>query len=175
MEKLQREVRGIVKKKEEITDDDLERMHYLKAVIKEALRVHPPLPLLVPRITTKDVQVKGFDVSAGTVVMINAWGIGRDPASWDKPEKFKPERCLNSSTDYRGLDFELIPFGAGRRGCPGITFAVVSIELVLANLVHKFDWTLPHGIHGKDLDMNESPGLTVHKAVPLLALASYTK
>ncbi|KAH6772545.1 hypothetical protein C2S51_010949 [Perilla frutescens var. frutescens] len=172
MWKLQGEVRGIIKQEEEdndITDDEVERMHYLKAVVKEALRLHPPLPLLVPRVASRDVQIRGFDVSAGTVVMINAWAIGRDPVSWDQPENFMPERFLNSSTDFRGLDFELIPFGAGRRGCPGITFAVVAIEIVLANLVHKFDWKL---VQGKDLDMNESPGLTVHRAVPLLALAS---
>ncbi|KAH6790127.1 hypothetical protein C2S51_005133 [Perilla frutescens var. frutescens] len=176
MEKLQGEVREIIKQEEEdITDDDLEKMHYLKAVVKEALRVHPPLPLLVPRVASKDVQIKGFDISAGTVVMINAWAIGRDPVSWDEPEKFMPDRFLNSSTDFRGLDFEFIPFGAGRRGCPGITFAVVAIELVLANLMHKFDWKLAHGVEGKDLDMNESPGLTVHRAVPLLAVASHTK
>ncbi|KAH6773431.1 cytochrome P450 [Perilla frutescens var. hirtella] len=176
MEKLQGEVREIIKQEEEeITDDDLEKMHYLKAVVKEALRVHPPLPLLVPRVASKDVQIKGFDISAGTVVMINAWSIGRDPVSWDDPEKFMPERFLNSSIDFRGLDFELIPFGAGRRGCPGITFAVVAIELVLANLMHKFDWKLADGVQGKDLDMNESPGLTAHRALPLLAVASHTK
>ncbi|XP_057787923.1 cytochrome P450 736A117-like [Salvia miltiorrhiza] len=173
MEKLQQEVRGIVKEKQAIRDDDLEKMHYLKAVIKEALRFHPPAPLLVPRVATKDVQIKGFDISAGTVVMINVWAIGRDPVSWVEPEKFMPERFLNSSIDFRGHDFELIPFGAGRRGCPGITFAVVAMELLLANLVHKFDWKLANGVEAKDLDMTESPGITVHRATPLLAVASH--
>ncbi|XP_057787921.1 cytochrome P450 71A8-like [Salvia miltiorrhiza] len=169
MEKLQHEVRGIVKPKQEITDDDVQEMHYLKAVIKEALRFHPPLPLLVPRRASKDVQVKGFDICAGTVVMINAWAIGRDPVSWDEPEKFMPERFLNSSLDFKGLDFELIPFGAGRRGCPGISFSIVAMELLLANLVQKFDWKLPQP---KDLDMTESPGMTAHRVVPLRAVAS---
>lgn len=169
MEELQREVRGIMQQKHNITDDDLGKMHYLKAVIKEAFRVHPPIPLIVPRLSRNDVQMKGYDISAGTVVIINAWAIGRDPESWDEPEKFKPQRFLNSSIDYKGLDFELIPFGAGRRGCPGITFAIVTIELVLANIVQKFEWKL---VEGRDLDMNESPGVTVHRTVPLLALAS---
>lgn len=174
MEKLQGEVRGIVKQNGDIRDDDLKNMDYLKAVIKESLRYHPPVPLLAPRMAGKDVQLKGYDVSAGTTVMINAWTIGRDPFSWDEPEKFKPERFLNSPIDFKGLDFEFIPFGAGRRGCPGITFAVVTIELVLANLVHKFDWGLPSGVEGKDnLDMSETIGITVHKVVPLLALASH--
>ncbi|XP_047983557.1 cytochrome P450 736A117-like [Salvia hispanica] len=173
MEKLQHEVRGIVKQNQEIvTDDDLQKMHYLKAVIKEAMRLHPPLPLLVPRLASKDVQVKGFDISAGTIVMINAWAIGRDLVSWEKPETFMPERFLNSSIDFKGLDFELIPFGGGRRGCPGITLASAGMELLLADLVRKFDWKLAKGVEPKDLDMSESPGLTVHRAVPLLALAS---
>ncbi|XP_042009334.1 cytochrome P450 71A8-like [Salvia splendens] len=172
MKKLQQEVRGILKQKPEITDDDLQKMHYLKAVIKEAMRLHPPLPLLLPRLASKDVQVKGFDISAGTIVMINAWAIGRDLVSWDKPETFMPERFLNSSIDFKGLDFELIPFGGGRRGCPGITLASAGMELLLADLLRKFDWKLANGVEPKDLDMSESPGMTVHRAVPLLALAS---
>ena len=172
MKKLQHEVRGILKHKQEITNDDLQKMHYLKVVIKEAMRLHPPLPLLVPRLASKDVQVKGFDISAGTIVMINAWAIGRDLVSWDEPETFMPERFLNSSIDFKGLDFELIPFGGGRRGCPGITLASAGMELLLADLVRKFDWKLAHGVEPKDLDMSESPGMTVHRAFPLLALAS---
>ncbi|XP_047982500.1 cytochrome P450 71A8-like [Salvia hispanica] len=172
MEKLQLEVRGIVKQNQEITDDDLRKMHYLKAVIKEAMRLHPPVPLLVPRLASKDVQVKDFDISAGTIVMINAWAIGRDPVSWGEPETFMPERFLNSSIDFKGLDFELIPFGGGRRGCPGITLASVGMELLLADLVRKFDWKLGKGVEPKDLDMRESPGMTVHRVVPLVALAS---
>ncbi|XP_041991646.1 cytochrome P450 71A8-like [Salvia splendens] len=172
MEKMQHEVRGILKQKQEIRDEDVQKMHYLKAVMKEAMRLHPPLPLLVPRLASKDVQVKGFDISAGTIVMINAWAIGRDPVSWDQPQTFMPERFLNSSIDFKGLDFELIPFGGGRRGCPGIPYASAEMELLLAHLVRKFDWKLANGVEPKDLDMSESPGVTIHRAVPLLALAS---
>nr|QBS13810.1 9,13-epoxy-labd-14-ene hydroxylase [Marrubium vulgare] len=172
MKKLQKEVREIVKNKQDITDEDLGRMSYLKAVIKETLRTHPPIPLLVPRIARNDVKVKGYDVSAKTVVMINAWAIGRDPASWDEPEKFKPERFLDSTVDFKGLDFELIPFGAGRRGCPGVAFADATMQFVLANVVQKFNWKLANGVDEKDLDMGESPGVTAHRSVPLLAVAS---
>lgn len=175
MEKLQAEVREIVKDAQDITDNELEKMHYLRAVIKETFRYHPPAPLLVPRLARRDVKIKGYNISAGTIVMTNAWAIGRDPASWDEPEKFWPERFLNSSIDFKGLDFELIPFGAGRRGCPGIAFSVATIEFLLANLVHKFKWELPDGAEGKDLDITENPAATVHRAVPLLAVATEIK
>ncbi|KAH6794757.1 hypothetical protein C2S52_005234 [Perilla frutescens var. hirtella] len=171
MEKLQSEVRGIIQHKHDITDEDLEKMQYLKAVIKETFRLHPPVPLQL-RIARGDVNIMGYDVVAGTIVMTNAWAIGRDPISWEEPEKFEPERFLNSSVDVKGQDFELIPFGAGRRGCPGIGFSMLLIELMIANLVEKFDWKLPDGTEGKELDMSECLGITVHRATPLLAVAN---
>ncbi|XP_073139669.1 cytochrome P450 71A8-like [Henckelia pumila] len=172
MKKLQQEVRGILKGRQQITEDDLEKMHYLKAVIKETLRFHTPIPMLVPRIAGEDVKIRGYDVLRGTMVMINAWAIGRDPDSWDEPEKFKPERFLDSEVDFKGMDFELIPFGAGRRGCPGISFSMSTNEFVLANIVYKFDWELADGVDGKDLDMKERPGVAVGRATPLLAVAT---
>lgn len=175
MSKLQNEVRGVNKAEEDIlTEDDLVDMHYLKAVIKETLRLHPPLSLLMPRISTQDVKINGYNIKANTQVIVNAWQIGRDPKSYDhKPEEFEPERFLNANSgiSYKGNDFELIPFGAGRRVCPGIQFASAVNEIALANLVHKFDWTLPGGVRGEDLDMTESAGLTTHKKSPLEAVA----
>ncbi|KAF5459965.1 hypothetical protein F2P56_019869 [Juglans regia] len=172
MKKLQDEVRGISQAKTSINEKDIEKMQYLKAVTKETLRLYPPFPLLVPRESTQDVEVKGYHIAAGTIAFINAWAIGRDPALWEEPEEFRPERFLNSSIDFRGHDFQLIPFGAGRRGCPGITFAMATNELVLANLVHKFDWALPGDACVEDLNMTQCIGLTVHRKVPLLAVAS---
>ncbi|KAF5476685.1 hypothetical protein F2P56_003399 [Juglans regia] len=173
MEKVQNEVRGISTGKErEVTEDDLNKMHYLKAVIKETFRLHPPIPLLVPRESTQSVKLQGYDIAAGTQVIVNAWAIGRDPTSWDEPEEFHPERFLTTSIDVKGHDFELIPFGAGRRSCPGIPFALTIIELVLANLVQKFDWALPNEASGQDLDMSESIGLTIHRKFPLTAVAT---
>uniref|UniRef100_A0A5B7BQW6 Uncharacterized protein n=1 Tax=Davidia involucrata TaxID=16924 RepID=A0A5B7BQW6_DAVIN len=172
MKKLQNEVREIQKGKQEMAEHDLEKMHFLKAVIKETLRLHPPLPLLVPREASEDVIIMGYDIAAGTMIMINAWAIARDPVSWDEPDEFRPERFLNSSVDFRGHDFQLIPFGAGRRGCPGMSFAMATNELVLANLVHKFDWALPGGAKGEDLDITESTGAIIHRKVPLLAVAT---
>ncbi|KAM1225718.1 hypothetical protein ACFX13_045152 [Malus domestica] len=97
--------------------------------------------------------------------------IGRDPKSYNNPEEFEPEMILSSDIDYKGNDFEVILFGAGRRGCPGIQFDVAVKEIALANLVHKFDWPLPGGARGEDLDMTESTGATVHRKYPLKAVA----
>ncbi|KAM1397681.1 hypothetical protein ACFX2I_015228 [Malus domestica] len=171
MKKLQNEVREIGRKGEHITEDDLIGMHYLKAVIKETLRLHPPLPLLVPRIAAQDVEIGGYKIKAKTHVMINAWQIGRDPKLYEKPEEFEPERFLNSEIDYKGNDFQLIPFGAVRRVCPGIQFAMAVNEIALANIVHKFDWTLPGGASGEDLDMTESTGITIRRKIALRAVA----
>lgn len=129
-----------------IMEEELEKSQYLKAVIKESLRLHPPAPLLLPRKSTQDVKLNGYDIPTGTQVIINAWAIGRDPVTWDDPEEFMPERFLNNSIEYNGLNFEWLPFGAGRRGCPGIQFTMVLVELALANLVYKFDFT--HHLHG---------------------------
>ncbi|GLT40269.1 hypothetical protein SLA2020_144180 [Shorea laevis] len=172
MKQLQKEVREIAGEKSVIKEKDLEKMHYLKAVIKETLRLHPPIPLIVPRESAQDVEVLGYNIAAGTRVIVNAWAIGRDPMSWEQPEEFIPERFLNSSIDFKGHDFQLIPFGSGRRGCPGILFAITINELFLANLVHKFDWTLPGGAKENDIDISESNGLTIHRKFPLIAIAN---
>ncbi|KZV18240.1 hypothetical protein F511_28106 [Dorcoceras hygrometricum] len=171
LKKLQNEVREVLEGKRDITDSDLEKMHYLKAVIKETLRYHVPVPFMA-RVARDNLKVSGYDIASGTLVIINAWAIGRDPASWSEPENFEPERFLNTPVDFRGQDFGLIPFGSGRRGCPGITFAMASVELVLANLMQKFNWDLPDGRKGEELDVMEHPGVTIHRKNPLFAIAT---
>jgi cytochrome P450 len=117
MRKAQDEVRRAVAGRETVTEDDIGDLHYMRLVIKEALRLHPPLPLLLPRECRNACQVLGFDVPAGTIVLVNAWAIARDPKYWDMPEEFVPERFEDGKIDFKGTDLEFIPFGAGRRMC----------------------------------------------------------
>ncbi|KAH6804208.1 hypothetical protein C2S51_032455 [Perilla frutescens var. frutescens] len=170
MKTLQSEVREVAGRKGEIDEEDLKKMRYLKAVIKESLRLHSPIPLLVPRESTHHTKVLGYDVVSGTRVVINTWAISRDPSIWENPEEFRPERFLDTSTDFKGLHFEFVPFGAGRRGCPGIAFAVAVNELAIAKLVHKFNFTLPNEGREEGLDMTEANGITIHKLLPLLVV-----
>ncbi|KAJ8420219.1 hypothetical protein Cgig2_033972 [Carnegiea gigantea] len=172
LKKLQEEVRRINRGKESVNEQDLEKMEYLKAVIKETLMLHPPLALLVFREAREDVKINGYDIAARTQVIINAWAIQRDPSFWEEPNEFHPERFLTSAVDFKGQHFQLIPFGAGRRSCPGILFATIGAELALANLIYAFNWALPDGAQGDTLDMSESSGITIHRRDPLLAVAT---
>ncbi|KAH7866259.1 hypothetical protein Vadar_017805 [Vaccinium darrowii] len=167
MEKAQEEVRRVVGKKSKVKQDDIDQMEYLKCVVKETLRLHPPGPFLIPRELSQSAKLGGYDIPPKTRVLINAWAIQRDPKYWDNPEEFLPERFADNPTDFRGQDFQFIPFGAGRRGCPGISFGVTELEDVLANLLYWFDWKLPIGEEPEDLEMSEVFGLAVHKKIEL--------
>lgn len=172
---LHEEVRTCCKRRSSVSEEDLQNMKYLKAVIKETLRLHPPLPLLVPHKSTQEVILREYGIPAGTQVTINAWAIGREAATWGPDgESFRPERHLDSSVDFRGHDFELIPFGAGRRICPAISFAAVLNEFVLANLVHQLNWRLPAESTEVKTNVAESTGTVIHRMFPLYAIASST-
>ncbi|KAL1814631.1 hypothetical protein DCAR_0518796 [Daucus carota subsp. sativus] len=171
MQKAQAEVRKVVGKRTVVLESDLPDLHYMKAIIKEIFRLHSPVPVLVPRESMEDVKIDGYDIPAKTRFYVNAWAIGRDPISWENPESFEPERFMRSSIDFRGQDFELLPFGAGRRGCPAIVFGTAVIELALAQLLHSFDWELPAGIQANDLDMTELFGISMHRIAHLVVVA----
>ncbi|KAL6652937.1 hypothetical protein ACP70R_011862 [Stipagrostis hirtigluma subsp. patula] len=169
MTKLQAEVRSNTPKGQKfVSEDDLTGMTYLKAVVKEILRLHPPTPLLLPHLSQKDCEVDNYIVPAGTTVFVNTWAIGRDPRIWDDADRFMPERFVQK-VDVKGVggkDFHYLPFGSGRRMCPGGNFGLASIELLLANLVYQFDWELPEGVDA--IDMTEVYGLTVSRKEKLL-------
>jgi cytochrome P450 len=154
-----------------MTEENLTGMPYLKAVIKETLRLHPPSPLLLPHQSLEQCTIDGYVVPAGTTVFVNVWAIGRDPRSWgDAAEEFMPERFINKGdtegVDFRGIDFQFLPFGSGRRMCPGVNFALANVEIMLANLVCHFDWEMTEGAN--EIDMTEVFGLTVHRKEKLI-------
>ncbi|MCD7457051.1 hypothetical protein HAX54_033968 [Datura stramonium] len=174
MAKAQAEVRETFKGKKTPDDDDLslEKLNYLKLVIKETLRLHPPTPLLVPRECREETEIDGFTIPLKSKVLVNVWAIGRDPESWENPDCFIPERFENSSIEFTGNHFQLLPFGAGRRICPGILFGVALVTLPLAHLLYKFDWKLPEGTNARDLDMIESNGITARRENDLYLVAT---
>ncbi|KAK6920619.1 Cytochrome P450 [Dillenia turbinata] len=159
MKKAQEEVRRVVGKNANLDADDISQLEYLKSAIKETLRLHPPAPLMLPRQTSSWVKLNGYDIPPKTNVLINVWAIQRDPKLWDMPEDFRPERYYDNPVDFKGQHFEFLPFGSGRRGCPGIAISLSTVEFVLAHLLYWFNWGLPKG---KDLDMSESNGAIIH-------------
>nr|CAB3471706.1 unnamed protein product [Digitaria exilis] len=165
-----------------VTEDHLDGMPYLKAVISETMRLHAPAALLIPRETTEDTELLGYHIPAHTRVVINAWAIGRDPAAWEHAEEFVPERFVTggggAAVDYYGKvgqDFRSVPFGAGRRGCPGAGFAAPVMELALANMLYRFDWAVAHGDGRRQgmpsVDMGEVFGLSVRLKAPFILVA----
>ncbi|TVU44161.1 hypothetical protein EJB05_03596, partial [Eragrostis curvula] len=146
LKKAQEDVRVVVGNKNRVQPEDIPKLKYLKMVVKETLRLHPTVPLLVPRETLRHVKICGYDVPAKTRLFVNTWSTGRDSASWDNPEKFNPDRFEGKDVDFNGTNFEFIPFGAGRRMCPGIAMGVATTEFTLANLLYCFDWELPEGV-----------------------------
>ncbi|KAG0479796.1 hypothetical protein HPP92_010654 [Vanilla planifolia] len=172
LSKSQQELRDAFGVKKKIHETDLKQLEYLKLVIKDTLRVHSP-PLLVPRETLEPCRIQGYDIPAKTRVLVNALAIAKDPKAWVNPERFWPERFLDrGDVDLKGgPEFDFVPFGVGRRSCPGAEFAAVFVELVLANLLHCFEWELPDGLKAEDVDMEETAGIVTHKKVPLRLLA----
>ena len=161
MKKAQVEVREVFNTKGRVDEICINELKYLKSVVKETLRLHPPAPLLIPRECGQTCEIDGYHIPVKSKVIVNAWAIGRDPKYWSEAERFYPERFIDSSIDYKGTNFEYIPFGAGRRICPGSTFGLINVELALAFLLYHFDWKLPNGMKSEDLDMTEKFGVTV--------------
>ncbi|XP_056159091.1 cytochrome P450 71AU50-like [Syzygium oleosum] len=175
MKKLQEELEKAVGLNRAVEESDTDGLDYLDMVIKEAMRLHPVAPLLLPHESTEDCTVSGFHIPYKSRVIVNVWSIGRDPKVWTThdPEDFVPERFLRSSVDVKGRDFQLLPFGAGRRGCPGMQLGLTVVRFIITQLVHCFDWELPGGMSPSELDMTEEFGLTTPKAKHLVVTPRY--
>lgn len=168
LKRAQEEVRRVFKEKGKMDETTLDELHFLRAVIKETLRLHPPVVLLVPKQNCESCTINGYHIPAKMKVLVNAYAIGRDAEYWPEAEKFIPQRFLDAKIDFKGNDFGFIPFGAGRRICPGITFAMFNLELPLSQLLCHFDWSLPDGKPSEELDMTEGPGFTVGRLTDLI-------
>ncbi|KAM3195503.1 hypothetical protein ACQJBY_071560 [Aegilops geniculata] len=162
--------------KETIGETDAAGLPYLQAVVKEAMRLHPVAPILLPhRAVEEGVEVGGYAVPEGSTVIFNAWAIMRDPAVWERPDEFVPERFLGmadavQAVDFRGKAFEFIPFGSGRRLCPGVPMAERVVPFILASLLRAFEWRLPDGVSAEELDVSERFTTANVMAVPLKAV-----
>ncbi|XP_010519645.1 PREDICTED: cytochrome P450 71B12-like [Tarenaya hassleriana] len=167
MKRVQTELRERIKNKDSITEEDMENLDYLKMVVKETLRINPVAPLLIPREAMKDVKINGYDVPKKTRIQVNIWAIHRNPEVWKDPERFIPERFKDSQMDYKGQNFELLPFGSGRRVCPGMGIGMALVHLTLMNLLYRFDWKLPEGMKIEEVDLEEAYGLVTPKMIPL--------
>ncbi|GMH26616.1 hypothetical protein Nepgr_028459 [Nepenthes gracilis] len=167
LKKAQAELETVTRKGVLVEEEKIAQLPYLQAVMKETLRMHPPAPFLIPRKVDEDVELSGFVVPRSSQVLVNVWAMGRDPDLWPDADLFKPERFLPSRVDYKGHDFELLPFGAGRRMCPGMSLATRLLQQILGSLINSFEWKLEDGISPEGMDMDEKFGFVVAKAQPL--------
>ena len=176
MKRAQDELELVVGADRLVAESDLPNLPYLQAVIKEVYRMHPALPLALPRESTKPSKVLGYNLPARTQLILNLAAIHRDPSVYAHPDTFDPERFVDHHLEEvnptSGFDsYELIPFSAGRRMCPAFNLGHLTVSLLLAHLLHSFDWALPHGESAETYDMSETFGLTVHRKIPVSLIA----
>ncbi|CAN1295317.1 Costunolide synthase [Linum perenne] len=157
--KAQSEIRTIVGGKSRVEEGHLQHFTYTKAAIKE---------VLVPRESMEDCVLEGYKIPAKTRVLVNCYAIGRDPEIWECPLEYRPERFVEEEIDFHDQEFRFVPFGGGRRGCPGFTFGLATIEIALARLLYHFDWSLPDGVGAEDVDLSEVFGLATRKKTALV-------
>ncbi|XP_047974156.1 cytochrome P450 71D10-like [Salvia hispanica] len=168
LKKAQEEVRKVFDKTGRVDEERIHELEYLPLAIKETLRIHPPLPFMMPRLNSSKCTLNGYEIPSNTRLIVHAWALGRDPQYWPDAEQFIPERFQASTIDYKGNDFQYLPFGSGRRLCPGMNFGVANSDLALATLLYHFDWEMPRGLRNQDLDMVEDFAITVRRKNPLI-------
>ncbi|XP_047945828.1 ferruginol synthase-like [Salvia hispanica] len=164
MSNAKNELKSVIGEKKQVEESHISRLPYLQALIKETLRLHPPVPFLVPRQVDREVKIGDYIIPQHSQVFVNAWAIGSDSSIWPNPTSFKPERFLNNNIEFKGQDFELIPFGSGRRMCPGLPLADRMLSLMLGSMLHNFEWEMEGGVRP---DTTDEFGMVLHKAVPL--------
>ncbi|KAM7254127.1 hypothetical protein ACFE04_031809 [Oxalis oulophora] len=174
MSRLQEELHCVIGNKREVEEKDLDKLPYLDMVIKESLRLHPVLALLVPHESIADIIIDGYYIPKKSRIIVNVWAIGHDPNVWsENVNEFYPERFLDSDMDVRGRDFQLIPFSSGRRSCPGMQLGMNMVKLVVAQLLHCFNWRLPDGMLPEEIDMSEHFGITLSRKKHLFGIPTY--
>ncbi|KAH9675188.1 cytochrome P450 98A3 [Citrus sinensis] len=169
-QKAQEELDRVIGFERVMTETDFSNLPYLQAVAKEALRLHPPTPLMLPHRANANVKIGGYDVPKGSNIHVNVWAVARDPAVWKDPLEFRPERFFEEDVDMKGHDFRLLPFGAGRRVCPGAQLGINLVTSMLGHLLHHFAWAPPEGVKPEEIDMSENPGLVTYMKTPLQAV-----
>ncbi|KAK1293704.1 Cytochrome P450 98A2 [Acorus calamus] len=170
--KAQEELDRVIGPNRIMSETDFPSLPYLQCVAKEALRLHPPTPLMLPHKASANVKLGGYDVPKGSNVHVNVWAVARDPAHWCDPLEFRPERFFEEDVDMKGHDFRLLPFGAGRRVCPGAQLGINMVQSMLGHLLHHFEWAPPEGMKAEEIDMSENPGMVTFMTVPLTAVAT---
>lgn len=166
--KLRAEVDSKVGNERLLSESDFTNLPYLQCVINETLRLYPPVPLLLPHYSLEDCTIGGYDVPKHTILMVNAWAIHRDPQVWDEPEKFKPERFEGMKGEKEGFNYKFVPFGMGRRACPGAAMGLRTASLVLGSLIQWFDWENVE--FEENLDACYNARITLNKEKPLEAI-----
>lgn len=171
-QKAQEELDRVIGLERVLNETDFSNLPYLQCVAKEALRLHPPTPLMLPHRATANVKIGSYDIPKGSIVHVNVWAVARDPAVWKDPNEFRPERFLEEDVDMKGHDYRLLPFGAGRRVCPGAQLGINLVTSMLGHLLHHFRWSPSEGMKPEDTDLAESPGMVTYMRTPLQAIAT---
>ncbi|XP_076914865.1 geraniol 8-hydroxylase-like [Bidens hawaiensis] len=169
MRKVQDELAEVIGMNNIVEESHLHKLTYLDAVIKETFRIHPPLPLLIHRCPEESCKVGGYTIPKDTIVYMNVWAIHRDPRNWTNPLEFKPDRFLSGKWDYNGNNVKFLPFGLGRRICPGILLGGKMLTYILASFLHSFEWNLPKD---DEFELCDEFGFVTKKRKSLVAIPS---
>ncbi|CAI9301315.1 unnamed protein product [Lactuca saligna] len=169
MRKAVKEIEKVVGKDRLLQESDIPNLPYLQAIVKESLRLHPAAPVIL-RHSTEDCTLGGYLIPAKTSILFNVWGVGRDPSYWENPLEFRPERFEEKQFDLRGQQFQLLPFGSGRRMCPGISLGLMLVHVTLGCMIQCFDWKAGKDGNLTSVDMEEGIGITIPRANPLVCV-----